>query len=491
MPARAKSRRNFTFGTTQYSAALGGTYKTDRERKKRLVEQRRDRILDKKLRAQELAAEAKLKAAEKKIAAVEKVADRKIEKAEAKIETAEKKVSKGALTESGFAAIEARMKREIEAQEKYKQAAIAKYGNPSFGYGVYQPGFLGETQLAHFSSKPAAETWARSHDIQGYKIKRAFAKNPAVSAAQYRLAQSVLSGTARESTMPRSVAQEIVDRTPARLRSIYMMGSAGGSANPDNPASYRGRSVSDLEKFRVNAMVRVYDDDWLVRDRGRREVEAIDHALKLARRRESHNPGGSGHQPGARSSSLRNPEQQSDGSEEYKQASRTAELFHGRPVKEEIEVKETIKTHDWYVSIGPLVKLVIKPVTKKPKKKVPLPFHQTAEGTVQLFCSPDGRQFYLRGGDQELDLEAFGMGEGTRWFRDHMLIGEAVEITYRDRKAFHRFNLTDYFHKLGEETGDKPELIYDSLSQKLGIVGGAYHVEMDDLVDGMSPGIVN
>ena len=426
MPARAKSRRNFTFGTTQYSAALGGTYKTDRERKKRLVEQRRERILDKKLRAQELAADAKLKAAEKKIAAVEKVADRKIEKAEAKIETAEKKVSKGALTESGFAAIEARMKREIEAQEKYKQAAIAKYGNPSFGYGVYQPGFLGETQLAHFSSKPAAETWARSHDIQGYKIKRAFAKkNPAVSAAQYRLAQAVLSGTARESTMPRDVAQEIVDRTPAKLRSAYTMGTAGGS----------------------------------------------------------------GPHPRARSSSLRNPEPaQDDGSEEYKQASRTAELFHGRPVKEEIEVKEVIKTHDWYVSIGPLVKLKIRTLTKR---NATLPFPRSGEGKVELFCSPDGRQFYLRGGDQELDLGPLGMGDGTEWYRDHMVIGEAKEITYLDSKRFHSFKVTEYFHKLGEVTKKKPALLYDTLSKKLAIIGGQYKVEMEDLVEGMSPGIVN
>ena len=382
MPARATSRsrrRNFSFGTTQYSAALGRTYTSDRERKKAIVEQRRERILDKKLRAQELAAEAKLKAAEKKIAAVEKVADRKIETAERKIETAGKKVEKGALTESGFEAIKARMEREIAAQEEHKRAAIARHGNPTFGYGVYTPGVFGEDQIAHFSSKPAAETWARTHGVTGYKIKRAFKKNPscastrkekvsdrakryranqrgckpagvkkcklcgaksdlmvdhvdgdesngrksnlrwlcrscnttlgaemaktgegrrtvqynpasggaqtlgeymqavlqhtrgahdeggkiihatpkarrkkfaseiwrtrsarsgagapdwvtnpAVSAAQYRLAQAVLASTARESAMPREVAQEIVDRTPARLRSEYMMGTAGG-----------------------------------------------------------------------------------------------------------------------------------------------------------------------------------------------------------------------------------------------------------------------
>ena len=45
--------------------------------------------------------------------------------------------------------------------------------------------------------------------------------NPAVSAEQYRLAQAVLSGTARDAHMPVSVAREIVDRTPAKLRSEY------------------------------------------------------------------------------------------------------------------------------------------------------------------------------------------------------------------------------------------------------------------------------
>ena len=45
--------------------------------------------------------------------------------------------------------------------------------------------------------------------------------NPAVSAEQYRLAQAVLSGTARDARMPVSVAREIVDRTPAHLRSEY------------------------------------------------------------------------------------------------------------------------------------------------------------------------------------------------------------------------------------------------------------------------------
>jgi len=47
------------------------------------------------------------------------------------------------------------------------------------------------------------------------------AHNPAVSPEQYRMAQAVLSGTARESHMPVKVAREIVDKTPAGLRSEW------------------------------------------------------------------------------------------------------------------------------------------------------------------------------------------------------------------------------------------------------------------------------
>lgn len=184
-------------------------------------------------------------------------------------------------------------------------------------------------------------------------------------------------------------------------------------------------------------------------------------------------------------SALANPDTES---EEYSQAKKIAELFHGRPVREEITVTESIREHDWLWRIGPLVSLKIRTLTKR---NATLPFHQTEEGMVHLFCSPDGRQFYLRGGDQELDLEALGMGPKSDWYRDHMLIGEAKEITYRDKKKFHRFKLIDYFHKLGEETKKKPALAYDAFAHKMQIIGGQYRVETKDLVDGMSPGIVN
>src|ERR1700689_1395410 len=48
-------------------------------------------------------------------------------------------------------------------------------------------------------------------------------KNPAVSAKQYRLAEAVLHGTVRgKSRMSKAAAQDLIDATPAKLRSEFM-----------------------------------------------------------------------------------------------------------------------------------------------------------------------------------------------------------------------------------------------------------------------------
>jgi hypothetical protein len=370
--------------------------------------------------------------------------------------------------------------------------------------------------------------------------------NPAASAAQYRLAQAVLSGTARTPTrMTKAVAREIIERTPAHLRSEYSRSNphmdlssteyrlgynlgqtdrqtatlrktsdelyatfganfggqqpsrfeafyeayqAGFGGESENPSGYRGKSVADLERMRVYAEARAYDDNWDVRVQGREDVRAIDHALKLARKRESQRS---------------NPQTDldDDGSEQYQQAKRIAELFHGRPVKEHIVVTESIHTPDWYAALGPLVELRIKGFRGAPFGRATFKFPVKEGKTIQFFASPDGRQFYLRGGDQELDLDALGMGPETEWYRDQMLIGEVTYFVYRDGKKFHRFKMTDYSHRVGSALDDsgmrhiqktkvKPVMIYDTLSKKISLAGGLGKIETENLVEGMSPGIV-
>lgn len=76
--------------------------------------------------------------------------------------------------------------------------------------------------------------------------------NPAQSAAQYRLAQAVLSGSVRKPTsMTPAVAREIVDSTPAALRSTYsrnqplaFVGSLGSVASAPDTFKQAGQQLS-------------------------------------------------------------------------------------------------------------------------------------------------------------------------------------------------------------------------------------------------------
>lgn len=105
-----------------------------------------------------------------------------------------------------------------------------------------------------------------------------------------------------------------------------------------------------------------------------------------------------------------------------------------------------------------------------------------------LLCSnEDGTQLYFLGGDQSLDLSKIHM-DGD-WEKDSMIIGVVCEVSYRTEKSFDKFVLTDYFHRLGEETGDEPMLIYDRMNEKLSVSGGKYRIERP--LVGVSPGIEN
>jgi hypothetical protein len=623
--SQSRNLKGFNWLTKKRVTYHRDVAKERRELKRQAMEERKERLAVKKLEAEERAAEAKIAAADRKIA----TADKTVEKAEAKARG-------GNITEAQLEKIKAHMEREIQAQEDHKRAVLSRVGNPaSWGFGIYQGTGFATEQVAHFKSKEAAETYARSHGLTGYRIQRAFAKNPCAStrkehvsdrAKRYRANQpgckpsgvkqckicrsrrfltvdhidgNEANGAKRnlrwlckscntrlgaemartgqgqrtEQYNPGAETAAQYKRAVAIHESHYEPGRGrvgehdeGGAIIHDTPKSKRREFASEIwaarkahgnpssdsytlqlydelskrgSKYHFHAgnlelaqrKAQEYADDMgfdavLYEGDGQMvsrfttgrphswpnstdkqklvafSVDKYGHRLAYKIMGPPHGfyrpvrmnideaemliSTGQAKEVPYRTS--RNPEPAEDVSEEYDQAKRIAELFHGRPVKEEITVTENIREHDWLWRIGPLVKLKIRTLTKR---NATLPFHQTEEGMVHLFCSPDGRQFYLRGGDQELDLKALGMGEGTEWYRDHMLIGEAKEITYRDKKKFHKFKLTDYFHKLGEVTKKKPMMAYNALAHKIEILGGQYKVETEDLVDGMSPGIVN
>jgi hypothetical protein len=184
----------------------------------------------------------------------------------------------------------------------------------------------------------------------------------------------------------------------------------------------------------------------------------------------------------------RNPESDSDSA---------FESFHGAPPKETVIVEEKIHEHEHLWNCGKLMEIVVDTLTGK---EMHLEWQDNNDAPF-LSASEDGKQLYIEGGDQELDLAAIGM-DGERWVKDRMVIGAFApprnsrkwNLTYRTKKDFDKFEEIDYQHWLGEPSKElrnpaAPFLEYDPISKKLYISGGQYIIKKP--VFGTSPGIEN
>lgn len=161
--------------------------------------------------------------------------------------------------------------------------------------------------------------------------------------------------------------------------------------------------------------------------------------------------------------------------------------FHGRESTEQIILEDDIEAPTDLAVLGALVKLKVKclsgitaEITFDPGRE----YGGNAEEDERplLSCSPDGKQLYLRGGDQSIDLSVVKM-EGKKWLKDSMIIGEITNIEYQTEKGFDEFKLITYYHKLGEETKVRPFLVYDTINKLLVIAGGQYDVRPEGIVN--------
>jgi hypothetical protein len=153
------------------------------------------------------------------------------------------------------------------------------------------------------------------------------------------------------------------------------------------------------------------------------------------------------------------------------------EEFHGKPPGETLEIVTEKHEHDWLVQLGVLVELKVATVSN-----LDASIRFTGKDAPQLCSSEDGRQLYIEGGDQALDLEKFRMA-GKKWLKDSMVIGVLGEVTYQTQKGFQKFKLTDYYHKLGEESGVQPHLLYSPRDKLLSVSGGQYEVRPEGIVN--------
>jgi hypothetical protein len=175
--------------------------------------------------------------------------------------------------------------------------------------------------------------------------------------------------------------------------------------------------------------------------------------------------------PRRRRKDRRNPSEEQTAVQLYKS-------FHGKDPKEIVEKHVSAATRLEYAALGDLEYV-----------KVVTPLGQTAtfdfEGDgVKLASSPDGKQLYAIGGNQNLasciDKDSLE--------KDFLDLGEAQEVQYLARKVHGDFHPVSYFHKFGEKNGAKPQLMFDKLKKQIFFIGGEYFI---DTTKGVSPGIEN
>lgn len=154
-------------------------------------------------------------------------------------------------------------------------------------------------------------------------------------------------------------------------------------------------------------------------------------------------------------------------------AAELSEKFHGRPPREVIEYPESLHVHEHLTKLGTLQELVV----NAPIGKVALSGFKGAA----LASSEDGRQLFVIGGDQRVSLKPLGFS--TLDTRDLMVLGELHRVTYRTQKGFDNFATVDYYHDLGEDTGIRPALLYNTRDNKLSIAGGQYTVKPEGIVN--------
>lgn len=161
---------------------------------------------------------------------------------------------------------------------------------------------------------------------------------------------------------------------------------------------------------------------------------------------------------------------------EFGSAQELYETFHGRPSEETIVVTEEVEERSALAGLGKLVELDVVTLSGL-EATIGFESHRP-----MLTSSPDGNQLYIMGGDQELDLDELEM-DGPEWVKDLMVIGILTQVTYETQKSFHQFQLIDYWHDLGEESGVQPLLVYDTLNNRLSVVGGQYEVKFEGIVN--------
>jgi hypothetical protein len=177
-----------------------------------------------------------------------------------------------------------------------------------------------------------------------------------------------------------------------------------------------------------------------------------------------------------------------------RKAAELYERFHGTPSKEVIKVLEAegiSKTEavklaalippEEYAGLGDLIELRALTYGNDTSSAARISFDpDNAKERVRVCSNPEGTQLYFIGGNQDVaELARAGADIGFAMVD----LGECIYLEYRTRKAMDKFQAVNYYHELGEETGERPHLLYSTAHKRLYLVGGAYTVKPEGIVN--------
>lgn len=166
----------------------------------------------------------------------------------------------------------------------------------------------------------------------------------------------------------------------------------------------------------------------------------------------------------------------------YEDATDLYTKFHGKEPDKVTDTGMPIEDYANHPELGQLGKLVSitfgDEESEKPwKKKI----EWQGKEAPDLAAEPGGAQLYIIGGNQDLGSQLESLPIETD--KEMLDLGFAYQVEYFTRKAFDNHQPVTYYHDLGEETGDMPRLVYDRTKQRIHIVGGAYKVKPEGIVN--------
>lgn len=167
-----------------------------------------------------------------------------------------------------------------------------------------------------------------------------------------------------------------------------------------------------------------------------------------------------------------------------------AELYEswtGEPSQHETVVEETYYDHSHLTDLARLVGFKLRGVRGQLKFR---------DKETRLCSNETGTQLYIRGGDQRINLDDYNTitRRPVDPTKESVVLGEIESLYYSARKPFLGKEHTKtgvYKHKLGEESGNRPFLIYDTRAGLLSISGGSYYIKPGDYDGKHSRGIVD